>query len=98
MIPPLTPFLALILMNLFDGLFTIYWVGSGHAIEANPLMAEMIEKHWMSFFLIKMFLVNGGLYILWKRWDRTTAKAALFMATLSYSYVMYIHLAFALSY
>lgn len=54
-------------LNVLDAYFTWMWISQGMATEANPLMASALEWGAGWFVFIKLFLVSGGCYILWRR-------------------------------
>jgi hypothetical protein len=57
--------LILVLLNLVDALFTIYFIKYRGAIEANPFMAFFIAKGFTTFFVVKMGMVTGcSIYII----------------------------------
>ena len=80
---------ATIVMNMLDGIFTLYWVHSGIATEANPLLAEIVY-HPLVFVGIKWSLVGLGSILLWKRHKTPLAVIGIvLMFTLYYSIVAY---------
>jgi hypothetical protein len=52
-----------LIMNLLDGIFTIFWVDLGLAVEANPLMNAYYAYHPIYFMLVKNILVCGAAYL-----------------------------------
>lgn len=85
---------ALLVLNLFDALFTLYWVRSGHAEEANQLLAELVEQHAVLFVLVKTTLVCGGSWLLWLKRDRAFAVVSIFVVFLAYYGVLLMHLSY----
>jgi hypothetical protein len=55
---------ALLVLNLFDGLFTMFFLQLAVAEELNPLMRVAYEQHPMIFMGTKMLVVNAGLLLL----------------------------------
>lgn len=81
-----------LVLNGFDAAFTLLFVGAGLASEANPLMAELIDRSPMTFMLGKIVLVSLCVGLLWRlRHHRSTRSAAL-LAFIAYSAVMAQHL------
>lgn len=60
----LTILMGIIILNLFDGIFTTYWIETNKATEANPFMAELIN-YPIAFMVIKLTLVSLGISFLW---------------------------------
>ena len=56
--------MSIAVLNMFDGVFTTYWVGIEKAKEANPLMEVLID-YPVIFMIVKTTLVYLGLYLLW---------------------------------
>jgi hypothetical protein len=81
-----------IVLNLLDGLLTIFWVISGQAEEANPLMAELIQMHPVVFIAGKLALVMLGTYLLWRLRYRATAVISIFVVFLVYYALLLLHL------
>ncbi len=55
---------ALLILNLFDGLFTMFFLQLAVAEELNPLMRAAYEESPMMFMGVKMLVVNAGLLLL----------------------------------
>ena len=56
---------AILVSNLLDGIFTIFFTQMGLAAEANPLMKLFLDYSPMLFMLFKLFMVSIGVFILW---------------------------------
>ena len=56
--------MSIAILNMFDGVFTTYWIGIEKAKEANPLM-EVLVDYPVAFMIVKTTLVSLGLYLLW---------------------------------
>lgn len=83
---------ALLVLNLFDGAFTIYWIWTGMATEANPIMAALINRSPVLFICGKLSLVFLGSYLLWIRRNHTMSVVALFFVFILYYLVVIYHL------
>jgi hypothetical protein len=60
----------LMLFNLFDAYATYRYVSIGWAYEVNPFMAWCIAHGWVTFFVVKIFIVAFGcgcLLVLYQR-------------------------------
>lgn len=55
---------ALLVLNLMDGLFTLFFLQLAVAEEINPFMRAAYEHSPMLFMLAKMVVVNAGLLLL----------------------------------
>jgi hypothetical protein len=84
---------AVLLLNLLDALFTLYWVYSGLAREANPLLDDLL-RHPVLFMAVKLTLVSGGSWLLWIHRNKPLAVIAVFIAFLTYYFILLVHLGF----
>jgi len=83
---------AILLLNLGDALFTLHWISTGQAIEANPLLHVLAHDHPFLFLLAKMMLVGLGSTLLLRFRHRALAVCALFVGFLAYYWVFLYHL------
>jgi len=86
---------AVLVLNLLDALFTLVWVRSGLAQEANPLIERLVDQHAVEFVLVKLGLVGLGSWLLWNRRQRPGAVIAIFAAFLAYYVVLLYHVQYA---
>ena len=86
---------VVLLLNLLDAIFTMFWVDSGLAVEANVLLQAAVENHLVAFVMIKIALVSLGSFLLWKRRQHALAVVGLFVIFLVYYYLLLYHLRFA---
>jgi hypothetical protein len=86
---------AVLVLNLLDALFTLVWVRSGLAREANPLIDQLVEEHAVGFVLVKLGLVGLGSWLLWHRRERPAAAIAIVAAFLIYYLILLYHLQYA---
>jgi len=82
---------ALIVMNVLDGLFTVVWVSTNRATEANPLMGLTLDIHPVLFIVVKISLVYLGAIILMRYWEKAFAVLSLAVAFCFYSIVLSYH-------
>ncbi len=83
---------AVIVLNLLDAIFTLWWVGSGLAVEANALLADLVHDHPLRFVLVKLGLVSFGSALLWLERRHPLSVIAIFAAFLLYYLVFLYHL------
>ena len=80
------------ILNVIDGVLTLGWVFTDRAVEANPLMAELIELHPVLFITGKMLLVLLGSLLLWRLRHKRVAVIAIFFIFLVYYFLLLYHL------
>lgn len=83
-----------LVLNLLDALFTLWWVGNGLATEANALLEDLVEQPLM-FVLAKLALVSLGSIFLWRLRRRPLAVIAIFGVFFAYYLVFLHHLRFS---
>jgi hypothetical protein len=81
-----------LLLNLMDAIFTLFWVKAGLATEANILLQSTVDEHPVAFVTIKLTLVSLGSLLLWKRRDHPLAVVGSFVVFLVYYYLLLYHL------
>lgn len=86
---------AVLVLNLLDAIFTLFWVRAGLATEANTLMEELVNEHEVGFIAVKLGLVGLGSLLLWRRRRRPIAVIGIFTAFLAYYLVLLYHLNYA---
>ena len=86
---------AVLVLNLLDALFTLVWVRSGLAQEANPLIDQLVNEHAVGFVFVKLGLVGLGSWLLWHRRERPAAVIAIVAAFLAYYLVLLYHIQYA---
>lgn len=82
---------ATLVLNLLDALFTLTWVMSGLASEANPFLHELVHRHPVSFVAAKLALVGLGSLLLWRLRSRPLAVVGIFVAFLAYYALLLVH-------
>jgi len=83
---------AVFLMNLADGMLTLYWLQTGRAVESNPLMAALIAIDPALFMVVKMALVVMGTALLWRFRFRASAVLGMFLVFFVYYAILIYHL------
>ena len=80
--------ICIIFFNVIDTGVTLWLINNQFATEANPLMLEALEYSPSFFIFVKLFLVLGGCYILWKNKDRYISKCSIMTAFMVYFVLM----------
>lgn len=80
-----------LVLNLLDAIFTLLWVASGLAREANPLLHHLVHDYPLAFVASKLALVGLGSLLLWRLRERPLAVVAMFVAFLAYYTLLLIH-------
>lgn len=83
---------ATLLLNALDAGFTLFWVLSAQATEANPFMATALDVHPVMFVVTKVALVGMGSWLLWRHKKRPLAVVSMFAAFIVYYAVLLYHL------
>jgi hypothetical protein len=86
---------TVIVLNLFDAIFTILYTRLGVATEANPLMDQVLSASPIIFMITKLMLVSLGVCLLWRFRDRRSAAAGLIVAVSAYAWLLVHHLSAA---
>jgi hypothetical protein len=81
-------------LNLLDAIFTLIWVNAGLAREANPLLAEIVRNHPVGFASVKLALVMGGSFLLWRYRSRPLAVVGIFVTFLVYYLLLLYHIGY----
>ena len=82
----------IVIANAFDAICTISWVQAGVAVEANPLMAFLLDQSAALFFCVKMSVVILAVGILYSRRHDRLAKALVIPVVLVYAVILVMHL------
>jgi hypothetical protein len=85
---------ALLLLNLVDGLFTLTFLQCGLAEELNPLMRAAWLHSPLTFMLAKLTLVHLGLVLLCMHREQLASQRALRAGALLYGAIDTYHLCF----
>lgn len=83
---------AISILNLGDALFTLHWIGTGQATEANPVLWLLAHHHPMWFVLAKFSLVGLGSWLLLRLRERALSVIAIFTGFMAYYWVFLYHL------
>ncbi len=84
--------LTVIVLNAIDAVLTLIWVWRGAAIEANPMMANLVHNNPLLFVIVKMILVGLGSIFLWRLRRRKFAVVSIFGVFLVYYWLLLYHL------
>src|SRR5688572_22094320 len=80
-----TAVLAVLVLNLADLVFTMWWVQTGVATEANVLLTGLVERNFVVFALAKMMLVSLGVLLLWRQRRRPLATFGIGVSFVAYN-------------
>lgn len=86
---------ALVILNLLDAVFTLYWIRAGLAEEANAFMRDLVVNNALGFVLAKIALVSLGAVLLWRCHKHPFAALALTGCCVLYFLVLLHHLRFS---
>ena len=92
--PVLGVAVALLLLNLTDGLFTLTFLQLGLAEELNPLMRVAYERSPLLFMGFKLAVVGTGVALLCSHHEYRLAQWALKAGLGLYALINVYHLAF----
>jgi hypothetical protein len=84
--------ITVIILNLIDAVFTLFWVNAGLAEEANILLRHLVNDYPVVFVAVKLALVSLGTLLLWRHRNRKFAVIGIFMVFIIYYYVLLYHL------
>ncbi len=85
---------AVIILNLLDSIFTLIWIRTGVAEEANIFLKNLASDNAVVFMFVKIGLVSLGSLILWRYRRHPFAVTGLFLVFMTYSLVLIYHLQF----
>jgi hypothetical protein len=83
---------AIMVLNVLDVVFTLFWVHAGLARETNPLMRWLVDEHPVAFTLSKLALVGLGTLLLWRARRRALAVVGIVAVFLVYYAILIHHL------
>jgi len=83
---------SILVLNVCDAVFTMIWIETGVATEANPLLRELVNEYPLLFVLVKTTLVSLGCLLLWRFRNRATSIIGIFIAFLVYYLLLLYHL------
>jgi hypothetical protein len=85
---------ALIVLNFIDSIFTLIWVRTGIAQEANILLKNLVNENAVIFMFVKIALVSLGSLLLWRCRRSLFAIGSLFLVFMIYLFLFFYHLQF----
>ena len=83
---------ATLVLNVLDAAFTVLWISTGMATEANPMMADVAHDDPGLFVTVKFLLVGLGSFLLWQQRKRPGAVVGIFVVFLAYYFILLYHL------
>ena len=84
---------AIVVLNLLDAIFTLFYIHAGVATEGNPMMSGPLAASPVLFMAAKLTLVSLCVFLLWRLGQRRSAMIALTGATVMYTLLIGYHLA-----
>lgn len=87
----------LFILNLLDGVLTIYWVHNGFASESNQLMARLLEVGYVPFLAVKIAVGAIASLVLWHWGNFSLARYGLLTVLTIYIGLMGVHFITGLS-
>lgn len=86
---------VVLVSNLVDAVLTLVWLRAGLASEANLLLAPLALGHPVVFVGVKLALVSGGSWLLWRNRERPPAVVGIFAVFIAYYWIFTFHLQYA---
>lgn len=86
-----------VILNVLDGAFTLFWVLSGMAIETNPIMDLLLQIHPVLFISLKLILVHLGCILLLRFHKKPFALLSSLMVAGVYGAIVIYHSAMFVS-
>ena len=81
----------LLVLNLADAVLTIFWVRNGLAVEANGLMAGLLDIGDFPFLLVKLGMGAIAAFVLLRGADKKLARYGVVAALTAYLGAMTSH-------
>lgn len=88
--------LAVIVMSGYDAIATMQHIGRGIAVEGNPLMDSLIQRHAIIFFFVKMALTAAGTMFCYKFSNLPMARLGIRLAVAIYALLSVYHITIVL--
>jgi hypothetical protein len=82
---------AILSLNVIDAAVTLFWVSTGRASEANPLMAPLLDANAVVFVLVKLSLVMLGVLLLWRLRRHPLAVVGILLVFVAYYVALLLH-------
>ena len=83
---------TVVVLNLFDAIFTLCYTSAGLATESNPLMQGVLASSPVTFMVTKVALVSLCVLLLWRLGHRMPAMVGLLGASVMYVVLIGYHL------
>ncbi|MFJ8064682.1 DUF5658 family protein [Psychrobacillus sp. NPDC096426] len=88
---PLTFAFFLLVLAIFDSIFTDFGIRNGHISEANPFMRFVYESNIAIFYSIKIILPLLLMFVITKFQPRKYVQILIGIALLLYTFVLFQH-------
>lgn len=76
----------------FDATATVQHIAAGIAVELNPVMRYFLDKGFITFFWVKVFLTTGGLWICYANRHKALGRIGIWLAAILYQLVAIYHI------
>jgi hypothetical protein len=86
----------LLVAGTFDAVLTHFGITSGFVEEGNPIMMRVIEKGWIYFYLIKIFLPSVLIGLFYLQPLKGRVRTLLISTCVLYFSVLIYHLVWIL--
>jgi hypothetical protein len=83
--------LAVIVMSGYDAIATMQHIGRGVAVEGNPLMDSLIQRHAILFFFVKMALTTACTMLCYRFSHLPVARLGIRLAVSLYALLSVYH-------
>ncbi len=87
--------LAVIVMSGYDAIATMQHIGRGVALEGNPLMDSLIQRHALLFFLVKMAVTVTGMLFCYRFAYLRSARLGIKLCAGIYGLLTFYHMLIA---
>ena len=81
-----------LIFNTLDIIMTLLVVLAGFAVEANPVMAAVLDTNPVVFAVVKLAMVSAGVWVLWSYRTHRLASVGSIAIFCAYTAVMAWHL------
>ena len=79
------------ILNVADGVLTVYWIFGTSVKEGNPLLVSLVNRYPVMFMIVKIALVLLGSVLLYRLRRNALAVIAIFFVFLVYYCLLLYH-------
>lgn len=84
--------LTIIFLSALDGAATVFEVSTGRAIEANPVMAKLMDFSYATFISVKLLITVLGVVFLLSVSEYKLARVGIHSLAVMYTLVVFYHM------